>query len=265
MLHIIAAVIIIIAGLLHCWYSGNANATPGNAARAFYLYGKIVLLITIVLLISGSIIFWRSAGILVAIAAAGVYFFILPLIIMPILEKMGFIPDKECRYTAEEQKRRKINKMGIFTSSKKTILGPKTGPGPESSLKEFPLLYLYFDDFSELQNAARQGAFDLGMQRSYEGVGNYRFEGILADEKRFLDFYRNNMLRLKLHDGTTLYREREEKYWDMVVHPEKYVRKPAEAHPGIHPRAQAELEAELQRLDKEINAEVEAIKRRHGM
>jgi len=28
----------------------------------------------------------------------------------------------------------------------------------------------------------------VGMQRSFEGIGEYRFKGILADEERFLDF-----------------------------------------------------------------------------
>lgn len=145
--------------------------------------------------------------------------------------------------------------MGIFSFKKKTIIKPKTELGPESSLKEFPLLYLYFDDFSQLQNAGRQGAFDVGMHRSYEGRGNYRFEGILADEERFLEFYRNDMLRLSLHDGTKLYRSKEEEYWDIAVHPEKHVRKPL---------ANPELEALSQEEDKEIDALVEAIKRRYG-
>jgi hypothetical protein len=162
----------------------------------------------------------------------------------------------------------RANRMGIFTSRKKSVLKPKTEPGPESSLKEFPLLYLYFDDFSELQNVAKEGAFDIGMQRSFEGIGDYRFKEIFADEERFLDFYRNGMIRLRLYDGTTLDRKTEMRCWDRVVNPEKYVEEPepqGEPPAGIHPRAKAELEAELQRLDKEINAEVEAIKRRYGM
>lgn len=158
--------------------------------------------------------------------------------------------------------------MGIFTSRKKSVLKPKTEPGPESSLKEFPLLYLYFDDFSELQNVAKEGAFDIGMQRSFEGIGDYRFKETFADQERFLDFYRNGMIRLRLHDGTTLDRKTEMRYWDRAVNPEKYVEesKPQGEPPaGIHPKAHAELKAHLQKLDKDINAEVEAIKRRYGM
>ena len=138
----------------------------------------------------------------------------------------------------------------------KIKLEPKTESGPESSLKEFPLLYLYFDDFSELQNAAKQGTFDVGMKRSYEGIGNYRFEGILADEERFLDFYRNGIVRLKLYDGIVLCRSHEKEYWDMVVHPKNHVREPF-SNPAI--------EAAQQEDDKEIDAKVEAIKRRYGI
>lgn len=147
----------------------------------------------------------------------------------------------------------------------KKILEPKYGPGPESSLKEFPLLYLYFDNFAEIRNAAKQGAFDVGMIRSYEGIGDYRFEGILADEERFLDFYRNGALRLRLNDGTILSKKQEKMYWDRVENPENYKQEPPEVHSDIHARNRAESWAELKRLDYEINAKVEAIKRRYGM
>ena len=156
----------------------------------------------------------------------------------------------------------------IFKKKKKIILERKTEPGPESSLKEFPLLYLYFDDFSELQNAAKKGAFNIGMQRSYEGIGDYRFEGILADEERFLEFYRNGMIRIRLHDGTTIDRKAEKEYWDRAVNPTKYEEEPetqGEPPAGIHPKAHAELKAHLKKLEVSISAEVEAIKRRYGM
>ena len=143
-------------------------------------------------------------------------------------------------------------------------LKPKTEPGPESSLKEFPLLYLYFDDFLELQNAAKQGAFEIGMIRSYEGSGAYRFEGVLTEEERFLNFYRNDMLRLKLHDGTILSRKQEKEYWDRVENPENYEEKPV-VNPDIHPRSRAELEAEFKKRDEKINRIARALKLRYGM
>lgn len=150
-----------------------------------------------------------------------------------------------------------MEKVSYMLRRKSKIkLESKTERGPESSLQEFPFLYLYFDDFSELQKAARQGAFDIGMLRTYKGIGNYRFKGILADEERFLDFYRNGVIRLKLHDGTMLCRSHEKEYWDMVVHPENHVREPF-SDPAI--------EAAQQEDDKEIEAKVEAIKRRYGM
>jgi hypothetical protein len=247
---VIAGAILIIAAILHGWYGGNAKATPGNAAEVFYRHGKAVLLVTIILLITGLIIFWKSATFLVAIAAAGVYFFILPLIIMPLLEKLSLVPDKACRFTASEHK---------------AVLRPKAGESPRSSLNDYPLLKLYFDDFSELKNAARQGAFDVAMQRDYEGQGIYRFEGILSDEKRFLDFYRNNMLRLRLSDGTIIDREKEMKLWDKVLHPEKLIRKPVEAAPGIHPRTLAELDAFIEEADREEKSIIDALKRRYGI
>jgi len=247
---VVAGVILIVAAILHGWYGGNAKATPGNAAEAFYRHGKAVLLATIILLITGLIIFWKSASLLVAIAAAGVYFFILPLIIVPLLEKLSLVPDKECRFTASEHK---------------AVLKPKAGQSPRSSLNDYPLLKLYFDDFSELQNAARQGAFDVGMQKDYEGQGNYRFEEILSDEKRFLDFYRNNMLRLRLSDDTSIYREKEMKLWDKVLHPEKLIRKPAVADDEIHPKARAELETFFEEADREEKSLIEALKHRYGI
>jgi len=52
------------------------------------------------------------------------------------------------------------------------------------------------------------------------------------------------------------------------VNPEKYLEesKPQDEPPtGFHPKAYAELTAELQRLGRVINAELESIKRRYGI
>jgi len=153
--------------------------------------------------------------------------------------------------------------MGILSAEKKGFLIPKSSPGPESSLKEFPLLYLYFDNFLEVQNAAKEGAIDIGMLRSFEGLGDYRFRGILSDERRFLEFYKDNAIRIKLKDGTTLDRKKETKYWDQVIHPEKYVREPVDfSKLDSLQKRMAEL---LANSYEEINSLIKTIKHRYGI
>jgi hypothetical protein len=274
MLNIVAGVMVIIASFLHCWYGRNASATGRNALGAFYLYGKRALLISIALLISGLIIFWLSAGILVALAVAGVYFFVLPLIIMPILEKTGkdFFTRIWWGTSGAVLKRRlRANMFARLQAREKMtiMLSRKIGPGPESPLREFPLLYLYFDDFSELQNADKHGGFDVEIQSG--SLGYDGFAGILADEERFLGLYRNDMLRLMLKDGTVLQRRFEVEYWDRILHPEKYARKPKD-YPVHNNTQETSIERNMRELaesvakgEDEANIIVRAIKVRDGL
>jgi len=168
------------------------------------------------------------------------------------------------------RRQRAMNARLLKTRKKMTItLSRKIGPGPESPLREFPLLYLYFDDFSELQNADKQGGFEVGIQSG--SLGYDGFEGILVDEGHFLGLYRNDMLRLVLKDGTVLQRRFEVEYWDRILHPEKYARKPKD-YP-IHKNTQEspiernlrELEESLTKGEDEANIIVRAIKIRYGL
>ena len=88
---ILAGVLLLIASIIHCWWSGNAKAGPGNAAEAFYRHAKGILFFQILLLATALIIFWLSKGFVAALVAAGIYFFVLPLIVLPILAKIGLV------------------------------------------------------------------------------------------------------------------------------------------------------------------------------
>ena len=114
--------------------------------------------------------------------------------------------------------------MGFFNflSKKRTtnriVLSPKKEIGPDSSLKEFPLLYLYFDYFSEIIDAVRERQIMIAIYDQ-----KYSINQVLKDEGFFIELYRNDMLRIKVNDGQELYREAEQKYWDTVMHPEKHM------------------------------------------
>jgi len=100
----IAMVLLLAAALLHSWYSGNAVAKRGRAAVGFYSFGPLVLIAAILMLLCSLGIILFTAGILAALGAAGLYFFVMPLILMPILERLGFIPGSADRLTKEERK-----------------------------------------------------------------------------------------------------------------------------------------------------------------
>ena len=253
-LNIIAGVMIIIASFLHAWFGISSKAPQGNTSRTFYLYGKSLLVLTILLLISGSIIFWISAGILTALIVAGIYFFILPFIALPILEKTMA---------------NKRNTVPQNTGAKKIIISRKNVPGPDSILKDYPLLYLYFDDFYELQIADKQGGFDISVQSGYLDADG--FTGILADKDRFLELYRKNLLRLILNDGTLLQRRLELIFWDRILHPENHQRKlhmdplQKNVQESQKERNLRELEASITKCDEKEDIIIRAIKARYGL
>jgi hypothetical protein len=101
------------------------------------------------------------------------------------------------------------------------------------------------------------------MLRSYEGLGDYRFRGILSDERRFLEFYKDNKIRIKLKDGTILDRKKETKYWDQAIYPEKYVREPVDFSKLNGP--QKEMIESLAKSYEEINSIIKTIKHRYGI
>ncbi len=103
----------------------------------------------------------------------------------------------------------------------KVVLSPKKTHGPDSRLKEYPLLYLYFDDFDEISIAGNKGYFEVARHDSDIRSCRFSPEEIMRDENLFLELYKNNLVRLRLWDGTELIRSEEELYWDEVKHPGK--------------------------------------------
>jgi len=121
-------------------------------------------------------------------------------------------------------------------STQKVILSPKKAPGPDSRLKDYPLLYLYFSC-------------------------RFSLDKIMRDENLFLELYKNNLVRLKLWDGTVLVRDEEEFYWDGVKHPEKHSFFPS--NPDVPDLAGRQ---EMYRREFALFARVvEAIKLRYGL
>ena len=141
-------------------------------------------------------------------------------------------------------KKRQVNRI---------VLSPKKEIGPESSLKEFPLLYLYFDYFSDIVDAVRERQIMIAI---YDG--NYSINQVLKDEGFFLELYRNDMLRIKVNDGQELYREAEQKYWNTVEHPEKHM-----AILSSSPTNQ--IEQKLKEITQRIDDTIQALKLRYQL
>lgn len=126
------------------------------------------------------------------------------------------------------------------------------------SLKEFPLLCLYFDSFEEIKNAWQKAYFEAARHDSDTRSCQFSLDEIINDENTFLELYKNKLLRLILGDSTELRRDDEEYYWDNIVHPENYVL-------SFRPDSDPELVADAKEDEKKINDVVEAIKLRYGL
>lgn len=94
-------VAIIIASALHCWYAANKAAAPSNCAMGFFRFGTPSLILSIVLLVVGSASIWFGWSLFAAVAALLVYFFVLPLVMLPFWQRLytplpkGTISDDE--------------------------------------------------------------------------------------------------------------------------------------------------------------------------
>ena len=88
---VVGIVLLIIAAVLHSWYAGSARH-PVDASWAFAQFGLLVLLLTIILLVTGVLFVWLGSGFFAALVATGVYFFVLPLVFVPLLRRAGLIP-----------------------------------------------------------------------------------------------------------------------------------------------------------------------------
>ncbi len=131
----------------------------------------------------------------------------------------------------------------------KISLRPKKVIGPDSRLKKYPFLYLYFDNFSEIAIAWKEEAICLLLladnyperrEQIYEITGffdhpsdkemlnpmnNENLDKIMADEDVFLQLYEAELLKLKLWNGETLCRTDGNYYWDRIIHPDEYTDK----------------------------------------
>jgi regulator of sirC expression with transglutaminase-like and TPR domain len=129
----------------------------------------------------------------------------------------------------------------------------QTGLGPDSSLKEFPLLYLYFNTFHELKQAQWGGQLHIAIHANDPRSKDHSIEEAMADEKVFFALYRDNLLRVKLDNGFEMFRSEEEFYWDRAVNPDKY---------SDELISKDEIS---QRLRKEADIQVKAIRARYGL
>jgi len=104
---ILGGLLLFVACVIHCWWAGNNAALPWDRAPAFADHAKGIIYWQIVVLISGLIIIWIAKGFIAVAAAAAIYFFLLPLITMPLLKGLHMIPDPD----PDPQGTREFNEM----------------------------------------------------------------------------------------------------------------------------------------------------------
>ena len=78
---------------MHSWYAAHTTALNQKVQPASFLYfRRAALLLSIVLLVGGLVIIWLAASFWLVVIATAAYFFVLPLITIPVLESAGFTP-----------------------------------------------------------------------------------------------------------------------------------------------------------------------------
>jgi hypothetical protein len=147
-----------------------------------------------------------------------------------------------------------------------SVISPKTSNGPDTCLKDFPLLYLYFDDFPEMESAWRNGLLEAARDDRDERSRDYAIGQIMSDASLFLELYRENLVRVLLNDGTELRRDTEMEYWRRASghghERDASGKKPEGAKEGIAGVGLMEI---LAQLEKEMEPTVEAIRQRYGI
>lgn len=91
----LGAILVLAASVLHCWYSGHATAPQYNQAFGFVRYGRVVLVVSVVLLLAGLALVWVGGSLVASLVAAAVYFLVLPLLMMALLQQLELIPERE--------------------------------------------------------------------------------------------------------------------------------------------------------------------------
>jgi hypothetical protein len=129
-------------------------------------------------------------------------------------------------------------------------LPPKTTIGPDSRIKDFPLLYLYFDDFAEISRAWEDSLFEAARDETDIRSKKFALNEIMTNEDLFIDLYKNDLLRLRLNGRTDIWYEIGQLYWEDVIHQE-----------SSSPEQTEKKEIEQ---DESIQAIVEKIKTRYG-
>jgi hypothetical protein len=84
--------LVLLAGVLHCWYAGHASAPFPFRALGFQMFGSVVLGIGIMALVVGLGLTWGATSFLGAAIAALGFYFVLPLVTPPLLRALGAIP-----------------------------------------------------------------------------------------------------------------------------------------------------------------------------
>ncbi len=78
----------------------------------------------------------------------------------------------------------------------------------------------------------------------------------MGEKDLFLDLYEKDLIRLRLHDGTQIFRSVEQSYWDRVIHPDKQQSKEYSDN---------QIAEKMRELNSRINATVEKMKLRYGL
>jgi TPR repeat protein len=147
-------VILIIASVIQCWYAANKAAYPGDRAAGYFWLGTFSLVISILLLITGVATVWISSSILIAIVAIAIYFFLLPLLVMPLMQRI-YIPALPKKVSDSEWEK---------------IAGLQDAPAKSPSANKF-----WTQLFLTIQYAAERGdAFiDINAGELHRKVGSY--------------------------------------------------------------------------------------------
>lgn len=144
----------------------------------------------------------------------------------------------------------------------KTVISARTSRGPKTSLTEFPLLYLYFDDFAELRRAWEAGCFEAARHDADARSRDISIQDIMKNEYVFLKSYREDLLRIRLDDGTVLCRDFGEQLWERATSPGKE----DDVFGALTEERRRDISGLLQVYDDisaEIDQQVEALKRRY--
>ncbi|MCI0410913.1 MAG: hypothetical protein L0191_20515 [Acidobacteria bacterium] len=75
----------------------------GSVVRMMWERSRVFVQEAGTVILACTIAMWFLTGFLSALAAAGVYFFVLPLITMPLLEALKVIPERKDRYSKEDR------------------------------------------------------------------------------------------------------------------------------------------------------------------